>query len=206
MLNRPPRQAVALRGLIFVVSGPSGSGKTTLVNKLLRKRKVKGLLTKSVSYTTRRPRCGETSGRDYFFISEEEFFLNRSKGKFLEWTRYLDGYYATSKKFVEQALQQNKNIIFSIDIKGAFNIKKLFPNNTVLIFILPPSLEILAKRLKSRRSEEATDFNKRLKIAREEIRQAEKYDYTVVNTDLKTTVAELASIVDRECQGKRREK
>lgn len=140
-----------MKSFIFVISGPSGSGKTTLAGNLLKTKQLKHKLVKPVSFTTRPRRPDEKDGRDYFFIAEREFRQKKQEKKFLEWTRYLGYYYATSRDSLQRYLKQARHIILCLDLKGAFQIRKFYPKKTVLIFVMPPSLEALRQRIQIRR-------------------------------------------------------
>lgn len=190
------------RQFIFVISGPSGSGKTTLLKKLLRSKKLKRKIVKSVSYTTRPKRPAEKEGREYFFIAQELFKKKLKAKKILEWTRYLGYYYATSREFVESQLKKGRHIIFCLDLKGALKIKRLYPENAVTIFIVPPSIEALRSRMERRCSETAeTEIYNRLKLARQELLNRQKYDYCVVNKSLEQAISRLEKILLREMRG-----
>ena len=180
---------------LFVVSAPSGSGKTTLCNKLLKD----GLsLRRSISMTTRPPRPGEKNGSDYHFVTEKYFRETiRSKG-FLEYEENFGYFYGTPKKFIESNLKKGKNVLLSIDVKGAMKIRRQYPKKSILIFILPPSLSTLKERLRFRRSEDRSAIAARLKLARREISYKKKYDYTVVNDRLDVAYKKLKDIVVSE--------
>lgn len=183
-------------GLIFVITGPSGSGKTTLLKNLLKVQGLKNRLSKSISFTTRPKRPGEKNKKDYFFISEREFKHKQKKEKILEWTRYLGYYYATPKDFIEQHLENGKNVILCLDLKGALKIKRLYPKNTITIFIMPPSLEALQERIK-KRSHKVNKEEVRLRtiLAKKELKAQGSYDYCVVNKDLGLAAKELKDII-----------
>jgi guanylate kinase len=188
-----------IKGLIFIISGPSGSGKTTLLESLLKNKALKRILVKSVSLTTRPRRSTERNSRDYFFITEKEFKRLRKAKKILEWTRYLGYYYATPKDFVEEQLEKRRHLIVSLDLKGALRMKRLCPKNTVTIFILPPSLETLRKRIEGRcHKTEKAEIGQRLKLAQEELLGSYKYDYCLMNKNLPQAVKELQGIILRE--------
>ncbi len=184
------------KGLIFVISGPSGSGKTTLAQKLIRSKVLKNRLIKSISFTTRPKRQGEADKRDYFFISEREFREKRKAKKILEWTKYLDYYYATPKEFVDGQLDQGKHILLCLDFKGALKIKRLYPQNTITIFVMPPSLMALRDRIRKRcHLTKKEEIKQRLKLARQELAVAKRYNYCVINRDLKQAIKELQRII-----------
>jgi len=184
------------KGFLFVISGPSGSGKTTIAQRILKRKKLKKILFKSISFTTRPKRLGERNGQDYFFINLEEFKEKRRKKRILEWTKYLGYYYATPKDLILKQLKQRKNIILCLDIRGALKIKKLYPKNTVTIFLKPPSLEDLKARIKKRSSRIAKEeIRKRLALADQELKLAKLYDYCLINKNLKETVKQLEKII-----------
>lgn len=181
-------------GRIFIISAPSGCGKTTLCKRLLKM----GLgLFNSPSMTTRPKRRGETEGRDYYFVSKDKFKELISKNRFLEWTKTYGWYYGTPKNTVEKALKNGKDVLLSIDVKGAVKIKRLYPG-TVSIFILPPSINELKERLKKRNADNKKEINKRLKIVKKEISFANKYDYCVVNDSVTSAIRKLKTIIISE--------
>lgn len=180
-------------GTIFVLSAPSGTGKTTICEILIRSLPN---LKMSISHTTRKPRTGERDGIDYFFIDKEVFETMIKNDDFIEWAEVYGNFYGTSKKIINELLQSGNDILLDIDIQGAKNIKKTYPDS-VLIFILPPSLEELEKRLKYRK-EEIDTIKMRLNKAKEEISQYKIYDYLVVNDDLDKAVKEILCIITAE--------
>jgi guanylate kinase len=188
---------------IFVISGPSGSGKTTLLKKLLRGGPLKRKLVRSVSLTTRPRRNGERNGQDYFFISRQDFQKRRRERKILEWTSYLGHYYATPKDFVEKKVKSGKHILLWLDVRGARQIRKAYPQDSVLVFINPPSLKELQRRIHGRRHS-AAEINQRLGLARQELAAARCYDYRLLNSDLSQAAASLRDIVSREISTLRR--
>lgn len=184
------------KGLIFVISGPSGSGKTTLREQLLRNKELKDKLVKLVSFTTRPRRPAEQDKKDYFFITKTGFQQRLRAKKILEWTKYLGYYYATSKDFIEEQLKKGKYIVLCLDLKGAARIKQLYPKCTVTIFILPPSLEALRKRIEGRSRETKKDeIHKRLHLAKRELAASRQYDYCIVNQNLSQAVREIENII-----------
>lgn len=183
-------------GLIFIISGPSGSGKTTLLKNLIKTAQLKQRLVKSISFTTRPKRVGEKNGKDYFFISERQFKQKLKAKKILEWTRYIGYYYATPRDFIEAKLKQDRHIILCLDLKGTLTIKRLYPKNTVTIFVIPPSLGALKERIKRRGDKtKKEEIAKRLELAHQEMQAHPKYDYCVINKDLTKTVSELKNII-----------
>ncbi len=194
MRKKPP-----LPGEIFVLSGPSGSGKTTLLNHLLEDRFLSRKLVKSVSYTTRPRRSKERGRRDYFFVTKQQFEKAKKAKKILEWTRYLGYYYATPKDFVDKQLSKGKNIVLCLDRRGAFQVKRLYPQNTVTIFVAPPSLESLHQRISGRCPKTGKDeIRGRLRLARKEVRDSSRYDHRLVNKELAQAVKRLKSIIVKE--------
>lgn len=193
------KRLINIKGLVFVISGPSGSGKTTLLKKVLTHKSLKPKFVKSVSVTTREKRSGERQGRDYFFVSQDEFNRLKKSKKILEWTKYLGYYYGTKRDFVEDTLHKGKHIVLCLDYKGALSIKKLYPKNTITIFIVPPSIQALRKRIKGRCCKtKDEEVRGRLKLASQELRGVNKYDYALKNSDLKTAVKRLKGIILKE--------
>ena len=183
-------------GIIFIISGPSGSGKTTLLKKLIASRELQGKLIKSVSLTTRPQRPGEEEGEDYFFISKAEFKKRLAAKKILEWTRYLGYYYATPKDFLERNLGANTHRALCLDLRGAAKIKRLYPKNTVTIFVTPPSLATLKRRIANRRCKtKREEIAQRMQLAIRELCATKRYDYRILNKDLRLALKELKDIV-----------
>ncbi len=180
------------KGFLIVLSGLSGAGKGTIVNRLLEKHPDEYVL--SISATTRQPRPGETEGREYFFKSRDEFLKMLSNGELLEHASYLDNFYGTPKKWVEQQLANNKSVILEIDIQGGYQIKKIDPN-AILVFVMPPSMEELRNRLEKRGSETPEEINRRIERAHEEVRLKEGYDYVIVNKTVENSVDLLHNII-----------
>lgn len=182
-------------GMLVVLSGPAGSGKDTVISELF---KSDFDITKSVSMTTRKPRDGETDGIDYIFVSEEDFLDAVENGELLEYARYGVNYYGTPKGPVDKWLEDGHIVILKIDVEGAGNIRKIYPD-TVSIFIMPPSMQILEKRLRDRGSEDEEDVLRRLKIAFNEIERCRnEYDYVVINDDLQDAVDDIKTIINAE--------
>lgn len=178
------------RGNLFVVSGFSGSGKGTVMN-WFRKQQQYAL---SISCTSRKPRTGETNGKEYYFISHEDFIKKAEEGYFLEHAIYVDKAYGTPAGFVEENLAAGKDVILEIEMQGAMQVKQTYPD-TILIFITPPSVEELRKRLTLRGTETAEEIEKRLKRAAQEGIYMDKYDYIVVNDNLDTCIRELHELM-----------
>ena len=176
-------------GKLFIISGPSGSGKTTLLAGLIKDKKIGKLLVKSRSLTTRPRRTGESNGSEYFFVTPLEFRHLLKAKKILEWTRYLGYYYGTPKGPLEIQLSYGRNIGLCLDIKGARTLKKLYPNNTVTIFILPPSLEVLKSRIEYRSSStNKKEIARRVRLARRELLAASEFDHCILNQSLQVAL------------------
>jgi len=184
------------QGLIFIISGPSGSGKTTLLNRLLRVPELRYRLGKSVSLTTRPRRSKEKEGRDYFFISQRRFLELRRSKKILEWTKYLGYYYATPKVFIESQFKKGRHPALCLDFKGAQKIKRLYPENTVTIFVMPPSLGALRGRIRKRCHKTAEgEIQRRVELAKRELLVARQYDYCLINRNLKQAAQQLKKVI-----------
>ncbi|MDR2678604.1 MAG: guanylate kinase [Zoogloeaceae bacterium] len=178
-------------GLLFIVAAPSGAGKTTLVRHLLAEAPEIRL---SISFTTRAPRPGEVEGRDYHFIDADTFKAMIAAGDFLEWAEVHGHFYGTSRRWIERERAAGHDVLLEIDWQGAAQVRRLWPE-AVGIFILPPSLEILAERLAGRGTDSAETVARRLAAAREEIRHAGEFDYAIINHILETALADFSAIV-----------
>ena len=178
------------KGKFIVISGPSGVGKGTIFNKVIND--IDGWY--SVSSTTRSPRDGEIDGVNYFFISKEEFEDKVKKGSFLEYNYYNGNYYGTSKDSVLDKINSGVDVFLEIDVNGAHNIKKMFPD-AILIYIAPPSIEELKNRLINRKTESLEKINQRLEIAEKELKEINFYDYVVINDDLNKAIDEVMNII-----------
>jgi guanylate kinase len=181
------------RGILIIISGPSGSGKGTIVKELIQDENY----YLSISLTTRGARMGEEDGIHYFFRSTEEFLELRENNELLEWAEFCGNFYATPKKNVEQKLEEGKNVILEIEVQGAFKVKELYPDS-VFIFVVPPSIEELRKRLVNRGTEKHSVIDERIARALEEIKLMDQYDYIVVNDALLTAVNNINTIVRAE--------
>jgi guanylate kinase len=179
---------------IVIISGPSGCGKTTLHKALLASPLLKGKLVKSISATTREKRPGEKAGRDYLFLSANMFKERIKKGYFLEWEKVFDHYYGTPKKNAMGLLKKGVNVLLCIDVKGAKTVRREFPQ-ALKIFIKAPSMKVLEERLKARGSESRGSLEKRLKVARQELKEAKYYDHVIINADLNKALEKLQKIV-----------
>ena len=180
------------KGILLVISGFSGAGKGTVVNRLREKYDEYAL---SISMTSRKPRPTDVEGETYFFVTREKFEKTIAENGLLEYAEYCGNYYGTPRAFVEEQLNAGKNVILEIEIQGATNIKKAFPES-LLIFITPPSAAELERRLKGRGTETDDVIAKRLKRAFEESDGMDTYDYIVVNDDLEECVDEVHRIID----------
>lgn len=176
---------------VIVISGPSGVGKTTLYKKILKR--YTSEMGFSVSATTRPPREGEENGRDYYFLSKDEFKFLMDNGGLLEYENNYGNYYGTLKTEIDRIWSEGKHCFLDLDVKGALNIKRLFPNEAALIFIAPPSMEALTARLLARDSD--TNITERIENAEKEMAHRHQYHYTVINSDLAKASEELDRIV-----------
>jgi len=182
----------------ITISAPSGSGKTTLCKAL---QLVEPEIEWSISYTTREKRSIEQNGVDYFFISEEEFEDLIIQEHFVEWQNVHGYYYGTSLSNLEDAIENNKTMLIEMDVKGSMSIKKLFPDKTFSIFIMPPSISQLRERLRSRGTDSERRINIRLKRFQEEMEFREKFDYVMINEDLDLAKIELQKTINKLKQG-----
>lgn len=180
-----------MKHVLMAVSGPSGVGKGTMVKTLLKRR---ADVVESVSCTTRAPREGEIHGKHYFFLSKEEFERRIQEDDFLEYDEHFGNYYGTPKSFVREMLK-TKSVIMEIDVVGALNAKKSFPE-CVLVMVVPPSVEELKRRLSGRGSETAAQIENRLARMEYELSHKDEYDYIIVNDDLEKAIADLSRIID----------
>ena len=182
----------------ITISAPSGSGKTTLCKAL---QLVEPEIEWSISYTTREKRSIEENGVDYFFISEKEFEELIIQGHFVEWQNVHGFYYGTSVSNLENAIENDKIMLIEMDVKGSMSIKKLFPDQTFSIFIMPPSISQLRERLRSRGTDSERRINIRLKRFQEEMEFREKFDYVMINEDLDLAKIELQKTINKLKQG-----
>ena len=180
-------------GKFIVISGPSGVGKGTICDRLIKELNA----WYSVSMTTRGIREGEIDGVNYYFVSKDEFLNRIKEGKLLEYNIYNDNYYGTPKDKVLEKLEQGINVFSEIDVNGARNIKNIF-SDALLIYIAPPSIDILRERLLGRGTEDIETIEKRLRIAEEELKMIDFYDYVVVNDDLEEAISKVRNIICNE--------
>ena len=182
------------KGSLFVITAPSGAGKTSLINALLED---DPRLKLSVSYTTRAPRPGERDGREYHFVDEPTFLAMRSRGEFLE-NAEVHGYrYGTSKRVISEALGRGEDLVLEIDWQGARQVRALYPD-CVGIFILPPSVAELERRMRARGQDSEQVIRRRLENARDELTHAGEFKYAIINKDFNTAKDELAEIIRKE--------
>ncbi len=193
-MTRNSHRLTRRRGIIFILSAPSGAGKTTLINGL---RSIFPEIELSVSCTTRALRDGEVNGRDYRFVTQRQFDAMRAKECFAEWARVHNFFYGTPRRPLDRCVKGGRDILLDIDVQGARKIKQVY-RGAVAIFLLPPSLRELARRLALRGTERRETMRRRLANARGEIRRVIEYDYCVINRDVKEAVAVLRSIVEAE--------
>lgn len=183
-----------MEGLLVIISAPSGVGKTTLIKRLLEERPE---MVFAVSHTTRPKREGEVEGRDYYFVDEETFSRMVAQGEFLEWAVVHQHRYGTSKKEVERLLQTGRDVVFEVDFQGGRALMRHYPE-AVSIFILPPSLKEVERRLRKRGTDDEETIALRLKNARIEIATAFEYRYAVINDDVERALREVLTILDAE--------
>jgi guanylate kinase len=189
------------RGILVVISSPSGAGKTTLAHRLAEQER----LEFSVSYTTRSPRPGETDGVDYKFVTEDEFSSMIERNEFAEWAIVHGSRYGTAIHTVNRALEDGKDYLFDVDYQGGAQIRRQWPEESVLVFILPPSMAELERRLRRRATDAPEAIDRRLATAKRELEHFAEYDYLVVNDNLDTALKELSSIyVAARCTRARR--
>ncbi len=190
-----PEPHIARRGLLFIISSPSGAGKTTLARRLLA---ADSGIEMSVSVTTRAPRPGEQDGVDYHFVDRDRFETMKSRGELLEWAHVFDNHYGTPRQPVEAAIAAGKDVLFDIDWQGAQQLSEKLKGDVVLVFVLPPSGNVLEDRLKSRAQDSAEIVARRMAAASAEISHWAEYDYVIVNTEIEKSAAAVQSILVAE--------
>jgi guanylate kinase len=189
------------RGNLFIISAPSGTGKTTILKKIIAT--VSGIAF-SVSHTTRQPRSGEQEGVDYFFVDRTSFEAMRAKALFLEWAEVHGNLYGTSSKVIQELAEQGQDIILDIDVQGALQLQEKLGGEGVFVFIAPPSLQELEKRLAGRRTDSTNAVATRLANAQMELRSLENYDYVIVNEKVDQAIEVLRAVIIAERSRKRR--
>jgi len=182
------------RGLLIVISGPSGVGKNTVIDHLFKRQPD---LKYSVSATTRIPRPNEIDGQHYFFLTETEFQKKIGNGEFLEWAKVYENYYGTPKLYVQQLLESGQDLVLDIEVQGAIQVKRSLPE-AVLIFLAPPSLTELKKRLIGRNTEPEAELNKRFQYIKTEFESVSRYDYLIINNEIDLTCARIECIIQAE--------
>ena len=179
------------KGKLFVFAAPSGAGKTTLVHAVVTKHPE---LRFSISYTTRKPRRNEADGVDYLFVTKDEFMRLRDAGEMLEFAEVFDNYYATSRRQVEKHLADNRNVVLEIDWQGARQVRESMPE-CVTIFILPPSVEELERRLRDRRTDSTEVIERRLRDALSDMSHWDEFDHVIINDDLNRAISDLEDVL-----------
>ena len=180
-------------GKVIIFSAPSGSGKTTLVRHLLT---CKLGLEFSISATSRAPRGGEVDGKDYYFLNDEDFHQSVLNGEFIEWEEVYSGsMYGTLRSEVERIWSHGKTVIFDMDVVGGLNLKSLYKDNALAIFVMPPSMEELERRLRGRQTDDEDKIRQRLAKARKEIGRSDRFDHILLNNDLETAKKEAEKLV-----------
>lgn len=182
------------KGILTVVSGFSGAGKGTLMRELMKNHDNYSL---SISATTRKPREGEVDGREYFFTTKEKFMEMIEDDQLIEYAKYVDNYYGTPRRYVEEQLLKGKDVILEIEIQGALKIKEKYPDS-LLLFVMPPNAEELVHRLKRRGTEDLTTITQRMLRACEEARGVEQYDYLVINDKIEDCTKKMHQIIQNE--------
>ena len=180
-------------GMLVIISGPSGAGKGTVVTELIKT----GEFSLSISATTRKPRPGEIDGTHYYFYDKETFETMQKKNQLLEWAEFCGNYYGTPRKYVEKQMAEGKNVILEIEVQGALQIKELYPE-CVLVFLIPPNLEELGRRLIKRGTEDKQTINRRIHRALEKMEFILQYDYIVINETIQKATEDICAIVKAE--------
>ena len=181
-------------GHLYVISAPSGTGKTSLVKALIEK---DPSIRLSVSTTTREPRASEVNGKDYFFVKKEDFDKQINNNEFLEWAYVYGNFYGTSATLVKDSINRGEKVLLEIDWQGALQIKQRYNKKSLtLIFVAPPSIEILKERLQKRGQDKLSVIAERLAVAKEEMEKSDNFDYVIINDNFDTAVTELYNIIN----------
>ncbi len=183
-----------MAGLLILISSPSGGGKTSIIHKILERDPEKFIY--SISATTRKPRPGDVHGKDYFFLSVSQFREKIEKNQFLEWEQVHGYYYGTDLNFIEVCIKNEKYVLLDIDVNGALKVTKNYQGRAVTIFIAPPSIDVLVKRLKGRKTDSEQEINRRLQRIPLEMEKSKEFNYIVVNNKLNETVNIVIKIID----------
>ncbi len=191
--DTPATEKNANSGHIFIISAPSGAGKTTLCKAVLDRFRD---MRYSISHTTRKPRSGEQDGIDYFFLHETDFVKRINEGKWAEWAKIYDHYYGTCGDYIDGILHTGYDILLDIDAQGTRQILQRYPDS-VTIFIMPPSLDVLRERLEARATDSRQEIDKRLRCAEKEMAERKLYKHIIVNDDLNKAIDELIGIVKK---------
>ena len=189
--HSPKLKTKTMAGNLIIISAPSGAGKTTLVQEV--QKRIHGVRA-SISFTSRAPRPGEVDGKDYYFVTRDEFHRMVMNKEFLEWAEVHGNYYGTSRDIVTKMLQDGSDVVLTIDVQGAIQSRKLF-HDAISIFVIPPSYEVLIERLTGRGSDEDADLKLRMHNAQKELEQYASYDYLIINDELEYAIREFESIV-----------
>ncbi len=187
------KEKICYNGNVFIISAPSGAGKTTLCKTVLDK--IPNLIY-SVSYTTRTPRKGERDGIDYYFITKDNFKNRTKNGKWAEWAEVYGNYYGTSSEFIDKGLAAGRDILLDIDFQGTLQILDRY-HDSITIFIMPPSLDILKLRLESRGTDSKHVISRRLEVANKEMENKDFYRHVIINDKLSVAVADLISVIEK---------
>lgn len=192
-MNTESTNGQSRRGSIIAVSAPSGTGKTTIIKNVLIEFPE---LVFSVSATTRKKREDEVQGKDYFFLTEDEFKEKIRNNEFVEWESFFGNYYGTFKSYIDDNINAGKHVLLEVDVKGALSLKKIYPE-AHLIFILPPDIEVLRQRLKRRNTEDEESFQIRIKRAEMELSLKEQFDYFVINKELDKAIEDTKILIKK---------
>jgi guanylate kinase len=183
-----------MKGLLVIISSPSGGGKTSIIHKILQK--YHDQYVYSVSATTRKPRPGEIDGKDYFFLSKEQFRRDIENNLFLEWENVHGYLYGTPKTYIEKCINEGKYVLLDIDVNGALRIADNYPDRVITIFISMPSMDMLIERLKNRKTDSVGEISRRLERIPMEMEKAKQFDHVVINNQLDKTVEQVVKFIE----------